>query len=250
MTRWRAPWIMAVLLVVVVAAAGPSHDWCGVCVRVIDGDTIVVQRGGEDTRVRLYGIDCPEKGQEYGDEAKRFTASLLLGKSVLVSPTDTDRYGRTVASVHLAGLPTSANTAIVRGGYAWWYSEYAPDDDELRDASVQACIEERGLWQSGRPVPPWAYRGDSGTGPNERSDFTLLLAAGTGATSGSPAPRSSYRRAVVPQAPSLPRYRPPTVVQPLPSYSAPRSGRVSVRGYYRKDGTYVRPHTRSYPRRR
>ena len=73
--------------------------WDGKVVSVTDGDTIKVLRDGKQVKIRLAAIDCPEKGQPYGQAAKKFTANLVAGKVVKVWPTDTDRYGRTVAFV-------------------------------------------------------------------------------------------------------------------------------------------------------
>jgi endonuclease YncB( thermonuclease family) len=63
---------------------------------IMDGDTIEVLRGRDKVRIRLHGIDCPEKRQAFGRVARQFTAKLCLGAVVTIHPTDTDRYGRTV----------------------------------------------------------------------------------------------------------------------------------------------------------
>jgi len=68
-------------------------------VSVTDGDTIKVLKDGKQIKIRLASIDCPERGQPYSKAAKRFTAKLVAGRIVTIWPTDTDRYGRTVAFV-------------------------------------------------------------------------------------------------------------------------------------------------------
>ncbi len=72
-------------------------------VSVYDGDTIKVQRGSQQIKIRLYGIDTPEKKQAYGNQAKSLTNKLVRGKTVNVDPIDTDRYGRTVGLVSVNG---------------------------------------------------------------------------------------------------------------------------------------------------
>ena len=83
------------------ALAGESFT--GRVVAVHDGDTITVERAdGELVRIRLWGIDCPESDQPWGDRAMAFTAEKCLNKTVLVFERDEDRYGRLVAEVMLA----------------------------------------------------------------------------------------------------------------------------------------------------
>ena len=69
------------------------------CVEVSDGDTITVLQWNKEYKVRLYGIDCPEKSQAYGKKAKQFTADKVFGKIVDVDIKDTDRYGQLVRKI-------------------------------------------------------------------------------------------------------------------------------------------------------
>jgi len=87
------------LLIVLFAILVPAlaFAWQGKVVNVADGDTITVLRdGGSQVKVRLYGIDTPEKGQDFGQKARDLTAAMIAGRSVEVKEIDTDRYGRTV----------------------------------------------------------------------------------------------------------------------------------------------------------
>ena len=77
----------------------PALGWSGKVIGVADGDTITVLREKQPQKIRLYGIDCPEKRQPYGKKAKQFTSDMVFGKTVEVNRIDTDRYGRTVAFV-------------------------------------------------------------------------------------------------------------------------------------------------------
>jgi endonuclease YncB( thermonuclease family) len=91
-------------------------------VSVTDGDTITVLRDKKQLRIRLYGIDTPEKGQAFGNKAKQFTSKMVFGKVVEVEVMDTDRYGRTVA---LVGVNKQIlKEELLKAGYAWVYYQY------------------------------------------------------------------------------------------------------------------------------
>src|SRR5438093_3332344 len=76
-------------------------DFSGRVVGVTDGDTITVMHKGKAEKIRLYGIDCPEKGQAYGTKAKQFTSEKIFGKTVTVQVRGFDKYGRTIGHVLL-----------------------------------------------------------------------------------------------------------------------------------------------------
>ncbi|MFO7762029.1 MAG: thermonuclease family protein [Thermodesulfobacteriota bacterium] len=83
------------------------YAWQGKVIKVTDGDTIEALRSGQPVKVRLYGIDTPEKSQWYGQNAKTFTSAQVMGKKVEVEPVDTDGYGRTVGIVSIGNLNLS-----------------------------------------------------------------------------------------------------------------------------------------------
>ncbi len=128
----------------------------GTVVGVTDGDTITVLTGREPVKVRLNGIDCPEKGQAYGARAKAFTSKLAFGKTVAVTPVGIDRYGRTLGDVTLPD-GRLLNRELVEMGLAWHYVRYSTDP-ELAAAEHRAREERRGLWADARPVAPWDFR--------------------------------------------------------------------------------------------
>ena len=152
----------ALLTLLAVSAAAPARaDFSGRVVGVVDGDTIDVLRGGRPSgekplRVRLAGVDCPEKAQPYGTRARQATAELAFGADVRVLEKERDRYGRTVGEVVL-GDGTTLNRELVRRGWAWWYRQYSKDR-ALGDLEVVARMERRGLWADPQPVPPWEWR--------------------------------------------------------------------------------------------
>lgn len=104
-------------LFLLLAIPATCFSWSAKVVSVADGDTITVLRDGQQVRIRLYGIDCPEKGQGYGQQAKAITAALVAGRNVDIEQKDTDRYGRMVGLVKIDGQ--SLSELIIQNGYAW-----------------------------------------------------------------------------------------------------------------------------------
>ena len=146
-----------VLLLLSVPASSQTDTFTGKVVSVSDGDTISVMRTGRAVKVRLHGIDCPEKKQPYGTRAKRFTSDMAFGMEVEIRVQTTDRYGRIVGEVILPdGL--SLNKQLVYLGLAWWYRKYAPNDRTLKALEEGARAEKKGLWADKNPVPPWEWR--------------------------------------------------------------------------------------------
>ena len=87
---------------------------------VLDGDTIEVLNGHHAERIRLSGIDCPEKGQAYGQRAKQAASSLAFGKEVTLQTHGYDKYKRTLADVLLSD-GTNVNHKLVQEGWCWWF---------------------------------------------------------------------------------------------------------------------------------
>ena len=133
--------------------------WQGNVVGVTDGDTITVLRDShQQIKVRLWGIDCPEKKQYFGTRAKQFTSSLAFGKAVSVTTVDTDRYGRTVGLVFLPD-GQCLNEALLRSGMAWVYQRYCnhPECSKWLELEAAARNKKIGLW-SMPSIPPWEFR--------------------------------------------------------------------------------------------
>jgi endonuclease YncB( thermonuclease family) len=105
--------------------------------------------------VRLEGIDCPEKGQDFSAQAKQFTSDLTFGKEVTVDVPNVDRYGRLVARISVGGQDVSV--ALVRAGLAWHFTKYS-SDPVLAEAEQVARSAKRALWGQGIPTPPWEFR--------------------------------------------------------------------------------------------
>jgi len=130
-------------------------------VGVTDGDTVTARCGDKTVKVRLAGIDAPEKSQPFGQASKQALARLVFGKELMAECGKTDRYGRSICKLVVAG--TDANLAQIRNGMAWHYKQYEREqsalDRNLYDETERTAKARRsGLWIDSDPVPPWAWR--------------------------------------------------------------------------------------------
>jgi micrococcal nuclease len=125
--------------------------------RVLDGDTFVGTTWyGSSTTYRMYGIDAPEKAQDYGMDAKANLARLILHKTVKVRKVDSDNYGRSIVKVSYDG--TDVNASMVASGLAWHYYKYS-NSSLYEELEVAARMNRVGLWASENyQTPPWEYR--------------------------------------------------------------------------------------------
>ena len=137
--------------------------------RVVDGDTIHVKdEAGKKFKVRLTGIDAPEKNQPYGLASAYHLRELLLNKLVLLKsksmngkPYSVDRYKRVLAKVILDGK--DVNLSQVLRGYAWHFKRYQKqqslfDRDSYSEAELNAKKNELGLWGEKKQIAPWKWR--------------------------------------------------------------------------------------------
>lgn len=129
----------------------------GRVVGIVDGDTLSVFRCGTVTKVRLWGIDAPEKTQPFGMRARQRAGELAFQRDVTIVVHATDRYGRLVGEVF---LPEGDNLGymLVTEGLAWWYQQYAPHHAQLASLEAEARATKRGLWADAAPVAPWVWR--------------------------------------------------------------------------------------------
>ena len=137
----------------------------GLQVRVVavsDGDTITVIDGLRNRyKVRLTGIDAPEKSQAFGDRSRQALASRVFDQEVIIELGQSDRYGRILSKVVMNGA--DVNLKQVVSGMAWHYRKYQKDQTpEDRVAYLQAESAARaagvGLWRDRNATPPWDYR--------------------------------------------------------------------------------------------
>ena len=131
-------------------------DIKGRVVGIADGDTFTMLMADRvQVRIRLYGIDAPEKAQDFGKRAKQELSGLIYGRDVVVSDMGRDRYGRTIGMVFVDG--NNVNEEMLRRGMAWHYLKYDKDPrwDELERGASGA---KRGLWSQPGAIAPWEWR--------------------------------------------------------------------------------------------
>lgn len=150
-------WFLLAIVFLATPPLGSSADFPGPVVSVLDGDTIEVLHNTHPERIRLHGIDCPEKGQAYGKKAKQATAALVFGKQVTLQTRGKDKYKRTLAEVILPD-GTNVNHTLVKDGWCWWYGKYAPGDLTLEGLEKDAREAKKGLWADLHSEPPWEWR--------------------------------------------------------------------------------------------
>lgn len=132
---------------------------------VSDGDTVKVLReeGGRKfpEKIRLLGIDAPEKKQPFGPQSKESLSRKIFGRDVEVEWRKKDRYGRTLGKIKLGGR--DVNLTQVEEGLAWHYDQFRkeefPGDAELYDAAeIKAREAKLGLWSAASAKAPWEYQ--------------------------------------------------------------------------------------------
>jgi endonuclease YncB( thermonuclease family) len=151
---------LALAAAALIAAGQPAfaERIAGRVVGVADGDTLTVLTDHKrQVRVRLAGIDTPERRQPYGTRARQVLSALAFGRSAEVEVEDTDRYGRSVGRVRVGGR--DVNAEMVRRGAAWVYVRYNRDP-ALVALEAKARVARRGLWAlpEAERVPPWEWR--------------------------------------------------------------------------------------------
>lgn len=155
---------MKPLFLIVLLAALPTYaeTLSGRVVGIADGDTItLLDAANQQHKIRLAGIDAPEKSQPYGQASKQALSDQVYDRQVSVETSKRDRYGREIGKVLIAGQ--DANLEQVRRGLAWHYKQYQKEQP-LEDrqaygaAEIEARDAKRGLWADTDPMPPREWR--------------------------------------------------------------------------------------------
>jgi endonuclease YncB( thermonuclease family) len=134
----------------------------GRVVAITDGDTIrLLDASNTQHKIRLSGIDAPEKGQAFGNASRQHLSGLAFGKQAEADCYKIDRHKRLICTVHVNGQ--DVGLAQLDAGLAWWYRKYA-DEQPPRERVAYEAAEDRaaadrvGLWRDANPVPPWEWR--------------------------------------------------------------------------------------------
>jgi endonuclease YncB( thermonuclease family) len=134
----------------------------GKVVGVADGDTVTVLDSTQTPqKIRLEGLDAPEKKQAYGAQAKAAMSQLAFGKQAEVVWRKRDRYGRVLGKVLVEGQDVGLE--MIRSGLGWHYKQYSKQQDKAdqqiySQAELDAREQKRGLWNDSDPIAPWEFR--------------------------------------------------------------------------------------------
>lgn len=164
---------LALLFVVPSCAAAAEYKVMrGEVVAITDGDTIkVLDEEKREHKVRLTGINSPERKQAFYERAKQNLADLVFRREVEVHWKKHDRYGRVLGRVMVARKgcegdcprDVDANLAQIESGMAWWFRRYKKDQPAkerkaYEEAETRARAAKRGLWADPDPIPPENFR--------------------------------------------------------------------------------------------
>lgn len=144
------------LVLVTFPASCKDETYTGKAVRISDGDTFVLLTPNQkQVKVRLYGIDAPEKGQDFGNVSRDYLGKLLKDKNVVVISKGKDQYGRIIGIVTTGSV--IINEEILKAGLAWHFAKY-DNNPVWADMEKQARSKRLGLWLHQNPIPPWEFR--------------------------------------------------------------------------------------------
>jgi len=147
---------IALAVCVLISGTGPlagTKDLTSPLVSVLEGNTLEVLRNNKAERIRLSGIDCPEKGQADGKRAKQAASELVFWDDVTSQMHGKDKYERTIADVLLPD-GTLVNHTLVKDGWCWCYRKYALLDTKSEGLEQSVREGRKGLWANLSSVPP------------------------------------------------------------------------------------------------
>jgi endonuclease YncB( thermonuclease family) len=151
--------LAAILLAWVLSAL--AETLTGRVVGVTDGDTLTLLDGSRTQyKIRIAGIDAPERKQPYGERSRQHLATLAFGKEATADCYKRS-YEREVCTVYVGD--EDVGMAQIDAGMAWWFRRYANEQPpqqriDYESAEDRAAADRAGLWQDPNPVPPWEWR--------------------------------------------------------------------------------------------
>lgn len=149
-----------------------SNSTSGKVIAIIDGDTYdILLDGNRTVRIRMEGIDAPEKGMPFYRVAKKYLGELCFEKNVRLEIHDTDSRGRKIAFTYLDD-GTEISHEMIKAGLAWHFTKYNKDED-LATLEVQARESKLGLWTDKSPMPPWENRSLHRNGISTKDSFDI-----------------------------------------------------------------------------
>lgn len=153
---------MRLIILFLISTIALADTIPGRVVRVVDGDTLyILDASKKQHKIRLTGIDAPERKQAFGKKSKEYLSDLVAGRQVVIDYSKRDRYKRILGKVLLDNQ--DMNLEIVKAGLAWHYKKYQKEQTKLdrklyTQAEDEARKNKRGLWFDVNAVPPWEFR--------------------------------------------------------------------------------------------
>lgn len=141
------------------ANAQPQGIITGRVVRVADGDTIILlDAQNKQTKIRFYGVDAPEKAQDFGEVSRQYLADMVAGKDVVVTVVDVDQYGRSVSRIKVGNKEVAEE--MLKAGMVWVYTSFCdiPECKQWKQLETQARNAKIGLWANPNAQKPWQWR--------------------------------------------------------------------------------------------
>jgi micrococcal nuclease len=128
----------------------------GKVVRISDGDTFVLlTANNEQVKIRLYGVDAPEKSQDFGNVSKDYLGKLLQDKNIIVLSKGKDRYGRVIGLVSAGSI--NVNEEMLKAGLVWHFKKY-DSNPAWTSLEQEARARRMGLWIQPDAIAPWEFR--------------------------------------------------------------------------------------------
>lgn len=132
------------------------QKFTGKVIKIVDGDTFDVLTDNKETvRIRMNGIDCPERKQAYYQVCKDMLSAFIFGKNVVLISNSKDRYRRVLADVYFENR--NINLLMIQKGFAWHYKKYSKDE-EMAKAEIEARKAKIGLWKNADAIAPWIFK--------------------------------------------------------------------------------------------
>lgn len=129
----------------------------GYVVSIADGDTFtLLAANNKHVKIRLHGVDCPERKQPFGSVAKQALSRMIFNRQVQARQMGIDPYKRIVAIVY-DDAGKCVNEAMLAAGLAWHYTRF-DDNAQWQQLEADARKEKRGLWANGNAIAPWQWR--------------------------------------------------------------------------------------------
>lgn len=156
----RGQVVIAIALMLMTSATN-AGALTGHVVGITDGDTLTLLVDRQQYKIRIAGIDAPERHQAWGDKSKLNISRLAFSKTAIADCPKVDRWGRQICKVTVNGVDIGLEQ--VKDGMAWWYRKYAKeqsaeDQPIYENAELMAQLRRLGLWGETNPMPPWDFR--------------------------------------------------------------------------------------------